>query len=418
MLKEKSELTKLLKELSWVHLFNTDDVDYLSVYAHKKHDLPTGTTIGLMSGQQELDKASDFELFCLLEAYDSMLKKTKVKDFFTEREIKTYCNQKYVNPYNLEMPIRIKMLPLPMRADQWIGVTDARFLMKLYESNKIVYNPNAQRVMKKITLNGEEAYQIDLNKRSVKEMSELFENGQYISDEITLNIPLDDETVSFYYNEEDCELVIEQIDHFDISDGFHRYYTLCQKMSNDETFNYPMELRITMFPDEKVKQYIWQKEQKNRMTKVQQKSFNTYNLANSITDIINSQPNSLLYQTLKTRGESVTYNQFSDLVDYYFVSGSDKSEYTKIRIRAVSEIQNKFEILLSEAPQKASLHYTFIHIAIAFCVLFGSDTPEDEYVEKIRHSYNRVMQEINPKMYRSGQVTNKLMNTISAIVNS
>ena len=84
----------------------------------------------------------------------------------------------------------------------------------------------------------------------------------------------------------------------------------------------------------------------------------------------------------------------------------------------MSEIQNKFEFLLSEAPQKASLHYTFIHIAIAFCVLFGSDTPEDEYVEKIRHSYNRVMQEINPKMYRSGQVTNKLMNTISAIVNS
>lgn len=127
----------------------------------------------------------------------------------------------------------------------------------------INYNVNAQRTMQRVIKGDKELYRITLNKHAVNSIRRSFESGEFIPNTITLNIPEDPEN-EFYYNEKNSELVIKNINHFDISDGYHRYVAACQAYDQNDKFNYPLEIRIVSFDNDKVKKFIFQEDQKQR----------------------------------------------------------------------------------------------------------------------------------------------------------
>lgn len=66
----------------------------------------------------------------------------------------------------------------------------------------------------------------------------------------------------------------------------------------DNSFDYPIELRITNFSVSKAKQFIFQEDHKTKMKKIVSKTFDQYNSGNIIIDKINSDPSSNLYNSI------------------------------------------------------------------------------------------------------------------------
>lgn len=110
--------------------------------------------------------------------------------------------------------------------------------------------------MQKVIRKGNVNYKITVNKKAVAEIADSFEEGTYISDELTLNIRPDDEKADFYYDFKKRMLIINNITAFDINDGYHRYLGMFREKMVHPEFNYTMELRITNFEQINAKIYL------------------------------------------------------------------------------------------------------------------------------------------------------------------
>lgn len=174
-------------------------------------------------------------------------------------------------------------------SDQWTGgVIDIADFINLYNAGKIRYNPETQRPLK-ISVHGEiETFHFFKNNRAIKEMVEALQEDNFIPNTITLNVLKEnfEGDINDYYDESRHELFIKDIDHFDLLDGYHRFLALQKMKLTNPTFEFKMELRITNFTIEKAKQFIYQEDQKTKMTKLQSSSYNTTNLGNQIVDFL------------------------------------------------------------------------------------------------------------------------------------
>lgn len=206
--------------------------------------------------------------------------------------------------------------------DQWIGKITVRELMQLREAGLVNYNENAQRVMKHVTRGKAEFYIVSVNKKAVLSMEKLFEDGQYIPNTITLNMP--DDTNFLYRN---GTLIIKNIDHFDITDGYHRYLAMSNLYDDDENFDYPMELRITNYSEDKSRQLIWQEDQKTKMARIDSESMNANSYPNIVVQRLNlNKAFSLAGQINTTRG---------------IINAADMAEIIRVTYFPVSRVFSK-----------------------------------------------------------------------------
>lgn len=181
-----------------------------------------------------------------------------------------------------KLPKQLQYEVYQVSNDQWIGAITVSELMQLRDAQVINYNENTQRVMKRINKGNEEIYAITLNKKAILSMEELFLSGTYIPNTITLNMP---EGTNFSYS--DGVLTIKNLDHFDITDGYHRYIAMSNLYNKDKEFDYPMELRITNYSEDKSRQLIWQEDQKTKMSRIDSESMNANETANKIAYRLN-----------------------------------------------------------------------------------------------------------------------------------
>ena len=181
-----------------------------------------------------------------------------------------------------KLPKQLEYEMIEIAEDQWIGKISVSELMKLRDAQVINYNENTQRVMKRINKGNEEIYTITLNKKAILSMEELFSSGTYIPNTITLNVP---EGTNITYK--NGVLIIKNLDHFDITDGYHRYIAMSNLYNLDNTFDYPMELRITNYKEDKSRQLIWQEDQKTKMSRIDSESMNANATANKIAQRLN-----------------------------------------------------------------------------------------------------------------------------------
>lgn len=101
-------------------------------------------------------------LFCLAEAIDIVFESHKLRLYFTEKEISMYSEARIDDVEKVKFPIIIPCLQVT--PDQWIGASDVQFIMKLRDSQMIHYNPDAQRVMKRVSRGDKESFVISINK--------------------------------------------------------------------------------------------------------------------------------------------------------------------------------------------------------------------------------------------------------------
>ena len=296
---------------------------------HDRFGIATGDIMDYINGQNDIGKADPFMLFVLSYGIDDILDGSNlVNDIFTEVEIKQFSTYK-VDARELYLPLRIKCIQV--KEDQWIGASNVSFLMLLRDAQKINYNTNAQRAMKRVIRGGNEFYRIAINNSAVKKIRDSLERGIFIPNTITLNLPLDSD---YRYNEKTNELVINDFKYFDIADGYHRFLAMSQIYSKDNTFDYPVELRIISFSDDTVKQFIFQEDQKTKMRKIDSESMNMDAAPNIVAERLNRDIMFNWHGQIARGGARVNMSDLAEMIRYFY--------YKPYNPRKIKKLDQKF----------------------------------------------------------------------------
>ena len=345
MLKSRTDLENFLNKKCENIAVKPDIYEKIRSYILEKYDVPTSITTDMiarnMLGVQKL-----FILFCLVDGIDYAQETEYKKEFFTELEIKDFSITKYVIE-KTNFPLKIKCDQVT--PDQWVGATDAKFFIMLRKAQLIRYNVNAQRVMDRIKKGDNILFKLIPNKLAIKSIRSLIQKKEYVPTTLTLNIPYDSDA-DFYFNEKTRELIINSIDKFDISDGYHRLMALFEESDQDEDFNYPVELRIINFTDEKARQFIYQEDQKTHMATSDSNAMNNNRPSNIVIERLNPMATFEFKDQIGLNHGSINYADLSDIIEYFYFP--KKKEYKNSEIGKVrDEVKERLNALAEYYPE-------------------------------------------------------------------
>lgn len=365
MFYEQSEVAGEIKKSLHRLLENNGLLNNVNKYAEEQFNLPTGILADYYTERLSVKEAKPEIFWYLVNISDFINGNHKlVEKIYTPQEQEAYKDLRY-KTLKMDFPIKIKCIPVA--SDQWIGATDTKFLMKLRSSQLINYNSNAQRLLTQRIVHGNVTYQITVNKSAVKEIRKSFENGTYVPNTITLNIP--EEEYDFHYDPKESELVINSLDHFDITDGYHRYIAMSQIFDIDDTFNYPMEIRIIHFNNAKARSMIWQEDQKTRMKKIDADSLNPNIACNRVVEAMNTDPTFYWNGMIARRGGLVNYGELAEVLRYYYYIPAkiqNKKSENQFVIRTPKEIDPKINIAVSVDDRLTTENVDFRDLMIIF----------------------------------------------------
>lgn len=405
MLKSRQDLESFLSNRCESIVFNTELCEKIRNYMLEKYNIPTGTTMDMIA-RNILGSQTDFVLFCLVEGIDHIQKTDYIKEFFTEIEIKQYKREK-LEKDTVKFPIKIKCDQVA--PDQWIGASNAEFFMELRRAQLIKYNANAQRVMKRIVKGENIFFKLIPNKLAIKAIRVLMQKNMYMPTTITLNIPYDSDA-KFYFDEVARELVIEEIDMFDISDGYHRFLAMCEESDENINFSYPMEIRIINFTDEKTRQFIYQEDQKTKMAKDNSNAMNANRPSNNVIDKLNEMSTFEFKGQIGLNEGSINYVELSNVIEYFYFR--KKKEYTNLDIRNVrDDIKTKLNALAEYDSSYITKVLGTKELALIFYVF-----NQESNLNKACQIIDKILKSNSLNDIKSNKITNTLFKSIDNLL--
>ena len=379
--------------------------DQVSQYCLDKYNVPLGRSKDIISDRVSINDLSDSDLFYLCDAVGKQIKTIIITDYFDLEEIKKYKKTKYQKG-KINWPIRIPCIQILSgdRCNQWIGRISAKELIKLNESELINYNPNKQRALTRIVDGNNIEYKITLVTKSVKEIQELMETGEYIPDDITLDIP-EELDVEMRYDDTFHELVFDKIDHFDITDGYHRFMAILKCAEKNPGFDYSMEVRITQFSAQRTRQFIYQKDQKNKMTKSESRSMSAFRHSNEVVALLNERSSGCMLSGTFTRDNSsrIDIATLSDLIEYYWIR---QYKHKKITNKMLLEIMQEVKDILNRIVTEDSSYFDEKYLAsnrliLLFWLIKGKGhTPEEAVSILNKNVDNKKLGQIKSQVIR------------------
>ena len=334
MKRNRGVLEKRLTEMcSHVALY-AETCNKIYDFAKDKYDIPRGITSDLVCLRTSMSETTEFILFCL---FDSLVEITgefaNITDYYTQQEIKKYSKSKY-KVDKIKFPLRLKMIQI--QSDQWIGIIDNKLLMQLRAAQLINYNINSQRTMQRIIRGDKEIYKITLNQKAVSAINDNLKNKMFIPNTLTFNIPEDVES-DFYYDSESMELVIKQLTHVDVIDGYHRYIAACKANDEDPNFEFNWELRIVNFTEDKAKIFIYQEDQKTKLKKVDSNSMNMNDSANIVVTRLNENARCNIKGLISRNEGIINFGEMAELIRFFFFKEVTKKESNNLLIISMAK---------------------------------------------------------------------------------
>lgn len=412
MKKTRQELEQYLTKRCNKISLKQDKINEIVNLLMEEYQIPASVTTDMIS-RGKLAGHDISILFCLLKAI-GIQDKTKeiVDEFFMPVEIQTYSNTKFEQK-KIKFPIIIPCIQVA--SDQWIGATDTQFFMDLRRAQLINYNENAQRVLTKVTnSNGEESYKITIVEETVSGICDRLDRNEYIPTPITLNIPQEDDDANFYYDEERKALVIRSLSAFDISDGYHRYVAMGRKSDENKNFNYPWELRIINFTEAKARHFVFQEDQKTKMTKLNSDSMDSYNAGNIVATRLNDDMNFDFYHQINNTDGKINFAQFAQIINGFYFATDKKADNSEIR-KVQNELKTKLTTLVEH--NEAFLENKFDYKTLLVTLYVLCNVPEedswDEIIKKMMFGIKKID---TRKLQLSKGITKPLLNDLSELL--
>ena len=193
-----------------------------------RYNMPQQLSYPALTAQKSPDQMGRKELFWILSVIDETEHAKNTERFFTKQECLSYSISSMLSS-KISFPIEFNVIEIT--EDQWIGRITAKELVRLRDAGLIYYNPEAQRPFLRV-VRGQETYvKINSNQSAIKAIDDSFMDGSRIPDTITLNIPEVSETEYV-----DGKLIITELEHFELVDGYHRFVALNRNTNRNPDF--------------------------------------------------------------------------------------------------------------------------------------------------------------------------------------
>lgn len=377
LIEKKAVISKVNYGISHIVL-DKEKSEEMAEYVNQAYNMSTGDVMDYIAGRLPVNKDTNiFTLFILADGLDKVRQTNILKESFTEIEIKEFSKSK-IEEAKIEFPIEIPCIQIS--DDQWIGCCSAKFLMQLRDSQLINYNVNAQRTMQRVKRGDSEFFRIAINKKAVRAIKESLQSELYIPNTITLNIP-ENET-DFYYVKDKSVLVIRNIKAFDIADGYHRYLAISQLHDANPDFDYPLELRVINFSDDKTKQFIFQEDQKTKMRQIDSDSMNMGDPCNRVVEKLNRNVMFDLYGQISRNEGKINYAELSQVISYFYYKKDGQSYRSKeydaqFVATAVKELTDKLNMVIESSDKLLNEPIDFMELMVIFyCISHFSNIKE------------------------------------------
>lgn len=365
------------------------------------HGVMKGKTLQLIGNKEHLKAASVEELLWLCDAISLALDgSVSFKEFFTPNEVGMYRNSKTKREDESAYPVVFKNV-LQINNDQWVTTINIDELYDLYKKQLINYNKNTQRPTRRREVNGLVEYKISVNKRSIREITQLMRDHLFIPNALTFNINIDNVENSFTYSNGRLELLSGV---FDIIDGFHRYKSLIDCKIENPAFNYNMVLNIMNFTEEKAGTYIAQEDKRNKISKSVVKTMDANNPVNFIIQRLNDDGGSYL------RGEIGRTGNYSVNSAWLFeaISKCYKVEDNRDGIALVRYLREAFNAVIEDG----TFEKTFLGVAVV--VIASSMYRETEDISKIK-AIVKASKYLPEEIKKETTVTKKLITEVEKL---
>lgn len=395
-------------------ILNKSDELKMYKYAYDKYNLQMGIFADYVSERKSLDEVSNIMFFMMLDSHEAIVNPNKniVSKYFTEKEIEDFSKIKIENE-KIQFPLVFNVVAIS--DDQWIGSIDTDQLILLNENQLINYNTETQRTMQHVIRNGNDYYCIKVNSNAVNSISKEMSSSTYIPSPITLNIPEGEE--DFVYIPDKHQLIINSIKAFDIIDGYHRFLGINKCKTIDEEFNYHMELRITHFNVEKAQRFIYQEDQKTKMTKVDSDSYNMSSPGVIVSNKINENSLCNIKGYIGRNNSKINIAKMAELITFLWFSGSKKEDRKRI-IEVSKELVDDFNIITEVNPEFLDMEYnnkTLTCVMVTF--YYYKDKTDKTNMAKVIIETIKESDSINKRrFYQTRKITQSLYNDIIDII--
>ena len=130
-------------------------------------------------------------------------------------------------------------------------------------------------------------------------------------------------------------------------------------------WNYPMEVRIISFDNDRTRNFIFQEDQKTKMRKVDSNSMNMNSNANIVVDRINQDSKFDLKGEISRNGGSISFGELAGLIDYFYFK---KKVFDKpvglVRANVQQEFVDKFNQLIETNQELFTKHFDFKDLCV------------------------------------------------------
>lgn len=311
-------------KLKYLYYNKKNKITEIGKIMHDKYGYPESFVIDIANNNidQAQFTSNPLSLYAIIDSLHTYYKAYKsVEEIYTEQEINSFKNQKYI----VETVGDIVLDAIQVTLDQWVTAVDVEWFMKMRRSSKIRYNVATQRPMTRRSINGGmEIYEITISKPAIKGIREMYHNQSYIPNDIVLNIDPTLDDVIIKYDKEKKQLIIKNLDHFDIIDGYNRYRALCEEKDLNPEFQQVFCLQIMNFTVDKALRYIYQQDLKIKMRKADAESMNRDDFANQIVDQLNTNSYSPWKGMISRNQAQIDYSDLSTIIRSLWITPTFK----------------------------------------------------------------------------------------------
>lgn len=370
----------------------------------KEFGIPISVVESMITFRRDVAEFTTFEVFAVVRCLDEKC----LKKYFTEDEI-AYLSTQKVTQDTISLPVTFENM-VQVSADQWIGKITVHDLMQLKKARLINYEEGEQRAFQKMRSGGIELYKPFVSKKNVREIRDAMENGTYIPDPITLNMP---EGSEFSFDNNTVTVYSLPKGMFNLDDGYHRYIAMSQIYDFDETFDYPMELRLVNFSNAKANSFIFQQDQKTPMKKIVSDSYNVNAIPNKIVQRINQEPMCNIQGMIGRNDAKINDAILGKVISYFFVGrGVKREEENSLVIKIKNKLVADFNALTEQDERFLGKYDEQLLVTTLF--VFASDAPKEKYAEIITNIYSGLTSEDRAVMRVSttGTVRRKAINIL------
>ena len=405
MLKDRAELeSKLIQYIRKriTHEYKTSERQQWYVDLLERYNIPMSLSTDIITQRKDLSEVNEFILFAITE----VVRHDVVPKYFNSKEIHMYRQEKYETD-SFQFPIKLHLIKIS--DEQYIGKTDAQFLMKLRDAQLINYNAETQRALRIMIKGGTKILRPYVDNKAVNEIDESYSEGIFIPNMITLNINFDDEKADYVYDDKEEILKIRNITAFDIIDGYHRYLGMSRNYDRDNKWNYNMMLQVTAFSVGRAKQLIFQENHKTKMREIDSSAYDQYNAGNLVANRLNMSTDCNMCRQINLNDGLINAGVLSQVINKLYFPQHKKVERKQI-ITTSKEIQSGINSFTEESDEYLERKWDTYEIII---IMYGIYNKYN--AEQIQTALNKLEKDDISTLNRLKDINNKVLNILKEV---